>query len=120
MSLNSLRRRLHGWQHHPEVVAVTIVLVAVPMLAGWVPPNPYYGFRTPSTTASLQEWYSSNRLMGGYMIASQVLALGTMHAVTCALVAWCGRDRLTWGVLWSCLLALFGIGAAVVHYYSSA
>ncbi len=117
MMLDTLRRRLHRSQYVPEIVAITIALVAVPMVAGWVPPNPYYGFRTPATVASPGEWYASNRLMGSYMIASQILALGSMSAVARALVSRFGRDRLTWGVLWSTCLALVGIGAAVWHYY---
>ena len=101
----------------PETVAIIIAATAVPMVAGWVPPNPYYGFRTPSTMATPEEWYFANRLLGAYMIASQVVAVGSMSAISGMLEARFGSDRVTWGVLWSCGTALAGIGAGVLHYY---
>ncbi len=117
MDLIDLRRRLRGWTHYPEIVAITIAVVAVPMVAGWAPPNSYFGFRTPATFASLEEWYRANRMMGCYMVASQLVALGSMSAVAGAMMSRFGSNRVTWGVLWSCFLALLGIAAAVVHYY---
>ncbi len=88
------------------------------MVAGWVPPNPYYGFRTPATMATEQAWYVANRLMGFWMIASQAAALLTMSRVSAAMQRRFGKDRVTWGVLWPCLTALAGIGSAVLHYYA--
>ena len=103
----------------PEVVALIIAVTAVPMMAGWVPPNPYYGFRTPATMASEQAWYSANRLMGLWMIASQAAAVLTMSHVSAAMRRRFGKDRVTWGVLWSCLTALAGIGSAVLHHFAA-
>ena len=116
MDLPGLPRMLQVWRHWPEVVAITIAVSAVPMLAGWVGPNSFYGFRTPSTMASPEEWYRANRLMGCYMIGSQIVALGTMSAVAAAMISWSGGDRVMWGVLWSCLTALLGIAAGAIHY----
>ena len=116
-SLVGLRPR-NAWRYLPETVAIVIAVSAVPMVAGWVPPNPYYGFRTPDTMASPEEWHSANRLMGSYMIASQIIAISSVSSVGGAMISRFGSDRVTWGVLWSCTAALIGIGAGVVHYYS--
>ena len=70
--------------------------------------------------ATPEEWYFANRLMGWYMIASQVVAISSISAVAGAMEARFGSDRVTWGVLWSCLTALIGIGAAVLHYFGRA
>ncbi len=37
------------------------------MVAVWMPDNPYYGFRTPATMPSLEEWRDTNRPMNYYM-----------------------------------------------------
>lgn len=110
-------RQRRPWKYLPETVAIVIAATAMPMVAGWVPPNPYYGFRTPSTMATPEAWYSANRLMGCYMMASQIVAISSISAVAGAMEARFGSDRVTWGVLWSCLTALIGIGAAVLHYF---
>ena len=107
-----------GWKYTPEVVAVIIAVAALPMIAAWVPPNPYYGFRTPATMATPEEWYLANRLLGRYMVVSQAVALVTIHPVAAALMSRFGSDRVTWGTLWSCATALLGIAAGVAHYYS--
>lgn len=107
-----------AWIYLPEVIAIVIAASAVPLVAGWVPPNLFYGFRTPATMASPGEWLVANRLMGGYMIASQAVAIGTVSTVSSAMMARHGGDRVLWGVLWSCLTVLIGVGAAVAHYYS--
>ena len=103
----------------PESVAIIIAVTAIPMVAGWVPPNPYYGLRTPSTLATPEEWYFANRLMGCYMLVSQIVAIFSISAVAAAMEARFGSDRVTWGVLWSCVTALIGIGTGVLQYYAS-
>ena len=100
----------------PEFVAVTIALSAVPLLAGVVPPNWLYGFRTPATMASPDAWYPANRLMGCYLLGSQLLAVASLNAVSGPMHRRFGRDRATWGVLWACVTSLAGIGACAIHY----
>ncbi len=105
-----------GGKYYPECVAAIIVATALPMVAGWVPPNPYYGFRIPRTLASTAEWYCANSLMGWHMIASQAMAVMSMDALCRAMEGGFGKDRVTWGVLWSCATALVGIGTGLLHY----
>lgn len=56
-------------------VAVPILLfvVAVPLIAGIVPRNHFYGFRTPSTMASDAVWYPANRFAGITMALGAVI-----------------------------------------------
>lgn len=46
------------------IFPVLISLIAVPMMMGRVPPNRWYGFRTPKTFSSEQIWYEANRASG--------------------------------------------------------
>ena len=103
-------------RYWPEIVSLTIAASAVPSVAGWVPPNWIYGFRTPRTMSSLGEWYPANRLMGYYMLASQVVAIASMGRVSEAMRSWFGKDSVAWGVAWACVTALVGIGACAIHY----
>ena len=104
------------WRYLPEAVAVIIAATAVPLVADWIGPNWIYGFRTPQTMASPEEWYRANRLLGWYMILSQALAVASMDRVTRAIRSRFRGDRVAWGVPWACFLALAGIGGCALHY----
>lgn len=56
---------------------VVLLLAAVPLALGWIPPNRWYGFRFPGAFYNPQLWYQINA-MGGRMF------IGGM--VVCALV----------------------------------
>lgn len=48
----------------PLVVSAIIALVSVPLILGVVPPNRWYGMRTPKTLADRALWFSANRFAG--------------------------------------------------------
>jgi hypothetical protein len=56
-------------------IPVLVILLAIPLVLGKVPPNDAYGFRTPKTRSSPEIWYPANRAAGGFMIAAGVVAL---------------------------------------------
>ena len=101
-----------------ELVALLIAASAVPLAAGWIPPNAFYGFRTPRSMSTAAEWYRANQLMGVYLLAAMAVALCSKRAVSQAMRSRFGRDRTTWDVIWLCLCALASIGACAVHYYA--
>jgi len=52
------------------------VAIALPLILRWVPPNQFYGFRTPKTLSDPAIWYSINRSMGiDLAIAGVVIAI---------------------------------------------
>jgi len=53
---------------------VVIFLLGLPLALGWVPPNPLYGFRTPTTFSSLEAWYQINFATGLALVAAGVLS----------------------------------------------
>ena len=109
--------RLLWERYRAEAVAAIIALTAVPLLFGWVPPNPYYGFRTPRSMSSPEAWYRANEIMACYLLASQALALRAKRYLTGALIARWGRDEATWATPWVCAAALLGVLGSVAHYY---
>jgi uncharacterized membrane protein len=58
------------------IPALLLFLVAVPLVAGLVPRNRLYGFRTKKTLSDDEIWYRVNRLAGfAVMIASVVYGM---------------------------------------------
>ena len=54
-------------------------LLGVPLALGRVPPNGWYGFRTPRTLAEPAVWYEINRGCGiGMVIAGALIALSAL------------------------------------------
>jgi uncharacterized membrane protein len=45
-------------------VGFLFVVLAIPMIRGWVKPNRWYGFRTRKTFSTQQIWYAANRASG--------------------------------------------------------
>jgi uncharacterized membrane protein len=60
--------------------AITI-LVAIPMILGIVPPNYFYGFRTPKTLSSPEVWYPANRMCGILLAVAGVVSLIGLGAI---------------------------------------
>lgn len=50
-------------------------VLAIPLAVGLVPPNRYYGFRTPKTLASANVWYKANRICGYCLALAGIAAV---------------------------------------------
>jgi uncharacterized membrane protein len=56
-----------------------LALLAIPMIRGWLNPNPYYGFRVRQTLEDPAVWYLANRYAGWRLFfAGLVIASGSM------------------------------------------
>lgn len=109
--------RLVWEKYRAEMVAAIIAATALPLLFGWVPPNPYYGFRTPRSMSSPEAWHGANWMMACYLLASQALALLAKRRVSATLISRWGRDESTWATPWVCAAALLGVLGSVAHSY---
>jgi SdpI/YfhL protein family len=69
------------WRTLPElhlvgyILPLVTILTAIPMALGVVPPNRFYGFRTPQTLSSPEVWYPANRASGRYLTAASAISL---------------------------------------------
>jgi hypothetical protein len=70
-------------------------LATIPLIAGWVPPNRWYGFRFPGALQSPELWYALNA-QGG---RSLLVALGVGVAVN-LLIAWKGTAGMVGNLGW--------------------
>jgi len=57
------------------------VLLALPMILGWVRPNSWYGLRTRKTRSSRYLWYRANRLGGVYMVVATLVSIAAWGAL---------------------------------------
>lgn len=54
---------------------VLATLYALPLVFGWVGPNPLYGFRNARTRSNRALWYSSNRSAGLAILAAMAFCV---------------------------------------------
>ena len=61
------------------VMGILLILASVPMITERVPPNRWYGFRTPRTQSDPRVWYPANRMAGQYLaFAGLLIELATL------------------------------------------
>ena len=77
---------------------LTIVL-AVPLIRRKVPPNGWYGFRTPSTLKDPDIWYAVNARFGAWLLVAGIVE---MFAALLLYGGGLSLDSYAWG----CLAAL--------------
>ncbi|MGE0702615.1 MAG: SdpI family protein [Vicinamibacterales bacterium] len=71
--------------------------MSIPLILRWVPPNRFYGFRTPATLRSVSVWYDANALngrhllqLGFFMVALDFLLPGSARTPVLAAVGLAG------------------------------
>jgi hypothetical protein len=74
---------------------LVLALATVPLVAGWVPPNPWYGFRFPGALESPTLWYRLNAIGGRNLL----IALAVCVVVN-LLVAWKGSAGMMRNLGW--------------------
>jgi hypothetical protein len=57
------------------VLPALIAVLALPMALEMIPPNRWYGLRTPKTLSSPDIWYSANRFSGWVLVAANSLVI---------------------------------------------
>ena len=80
-----------------KILGLYAVLAAatLPLLAGWMPPNRWYGFRFPGALDSPELWYRLNALGGRNLL----VALAACVAVN-FLVVWKGTPAMVRNLGW--------------------
>lgn len=54
-------------------ISILLMALAIPMIRGWVKPNPYYGFRTPKVMKDPDLWYPANARYGWWMVLTGII-----------------------------------------------
>ncbi|HOB73487.1 MAG TPA: SdpI family protein [Phycisphaerae bacterium] len=80
-------------------IFLLLIALMVPLLLGRIPPNGWYGFRTPAAFRSTHNWYRINRLAAIWTIvylaiAGMVCAGLILHGITGPQLGWFGAAAL--------------------------
>jgi uncharacterized membrane protein len=78
------------------IVCAALVLIAIPLVLKWVPPNPIYGFRTSKSRVNRKVWFAANAFAGWALIASSLLS---------AILLWLTPATVSWPLLFGAPLA---------------
>src|SRR5438477_7963614 len=94
-------------------VGLLVAALALPMMYEKIPPNGFYGFRTPRTMSDPNVWYPANR------VAGRNLALAGVIVATTALVVFAMQKNLQprTAALTLLIVSLAALIGAVVHSF---
>lgn len=65
-----------------------MALLSLPLILRWVPPNLFYGFRTPRTLSNPDIWYPANAFSGQLLLAAAVVVAALTWLLPASLPAW--------------------------------
>jgi uncharacterized membrane protein len=61
------------------LVGLLFVGLSIPLIQQRVPPNRFYGFRTPKTLSDSKIWYEANRLSGyDFLLAGVLITISSL------------------------------------------
>jgi hypothetical protein len=64
-----------------EAIGPVLVLMSIPLMLRWVPPNRVYGFRIRATLRNKSVWYDANALGGRHFFLLGLLLVGLEFAI---------------------------------------
>jgi uncharacterized membrane protein len=80
-----------------EALGPILIVLSIPLMLRWVPPNRFYGFRTPATCRNRLLWYDANALNGRHLLTLGVLMVTlefvlpqSMRRLVLATTGWVG------------------------------
>lgn len=82
--------------------SIIFIGLAIPLILGKIPPNQWYGFRTPKTLSEARIWYPVNRIMG-----YDLVAVGTASIIAAVSLLLTGRSLSLARVLMTNVAVLF-------------
>jgi|SRR6267154_4823505 len=59
-----------------EAIGPVLLVLSIPLMLRWVPPNRFYGFRVPATCSNRSVWYDANALNGRHLFLLGFLLVG--------------------------------------------
>jgi uncharacterized membrane protein len=62
-------------------LGLLLIAICIPLLLGKIPPNSFYGFRTPQTLVDEKIWYPANRVAGRNLALAGALIMATSLAL---------------------------------------
>jgi uncharacterized membrane protein len=99
-------------------IGLLLIGLAIPLVSKKIPPNRWYGFRTPETLNNEELWYKANRYLGrdlivygGYWIASNLVVNQLDLKYPRGLLIW-------FGLIWVGMMVMVIRGVLYVNRFS--
>jgi hypothetical protein len=89
-SLGKARKEDTESRKRAQLIAscVVLVIIGVPLILRVVPPNGFYGFRTPATQSSSAIWYLANAFMGWTLVVAAVVSAVLLMILPATVKRW--------------------------------
>ena len=97
------------------MLPLIIVLTAVPLVLGKVPPNGLYGFRTEKTQSSPEVWYPANRFAGWAFVVAGLITVGINFGLILLDPGWPPRILMRWMAISTVVPLLIGTLVSFVY-----
>jgi uncharacterized membrane protein len=68
-----------------EALGPILILMSIPLIFRWIPPNRVYGFRVPASLADRSVWYDANALIGRHWFVLGALMVALEFVLPAAL-----------------------------------
>ena len=59
-----------------EALGPALIVLSIPLMLRWVPPNRIFGLRIPSTLGDTSVWYDANALSGRHLFVLGLVMVG--------------------------------------------
>ena len=89
---------------------VGLLIISVPLILRWVPPNGMYGFRTGATRSTPAIWYQANAFMGW---ATSIAAVAS--ATLLVMLPMTAKRWVLWAVFFGPLAAAIALSFTYLH-----
>jgi hypothetical protein len=80
-----------------EAIGPILIVLSVPLILRWIPPNRFFGLRIPPTCANPSVWYDANALHGRHLMVLGLAMVGlefvlplSMRTPVLATIGWVG------------------------------
>ena len=94
---------------------IMMFVLGVPLAMKLVPPNRFYGFRTPTTFSSLTAWYQINFATGLALIAAGAVSGAFVFLLSRGMVALKPETCYLIGVLFTAIVTLMFLLMVVIY-----
>src|SRR5688572_13495560 len=71
-----------------EAIGILLIVLSLPLMWRWIPPNHVYGLRSPATLRDRSVWYDANALSGRHLFALGVVMVALEFVLPLSIRMW--------------------------------
>jgi uncharacterized membrane protein len=71
-----------------EAIGILLIVLSLPLMLRWIPPNHVYGLRSPATLRDTSVWYDANALSGRHLLTLGLLMVALEFVLPASIRLW--------------------------------